>query len=115
MLFTKILKEKIPYTGSELAPHWISGKTGEFASSIVAFRGACLVETGELVDLEDSREKETIVAEEMLHFLGEWFDGDLMLESPGSVYLSLVLQSCCVADCSQIWPRILSAWAMICI
>ncbi len=79
MLFTKILKEKIPYTGSELAPHWISGKTGEFASSIVAFRGACLVETGELVDLEDSREKETIVAEEMLHFLGEWFDGDLML------------------------------------
>lgn len=79
MLHTKFLKEKIPYTGIELSPHWISAKTGEFASAIVAFRGACRVETGELVDMEDSREKETIVAEEMLHFLGEWFDGDLML------------------------------------
>jgi uncharacterized protein len=74
-----MLKEKIPYTGAELAPHWISGKTGVFASGIVAFRGPCRVETGELVDLEDSREGETIVAAEMLHFLGEWFDGGLDL------------------------------------
>jgi hypothetical protein len=78
-LHTAWLKEKIPYTGAELAPHWISSRTGAFASGIVAFRGPCLVKTEELVDLEDSREGETIQAAEMLHFLGEWFDGDLTL------------------------------------
>lgn len=78
-LHTAWLKERIPYTGSELCPHWNSGKTGIFASSIVAFRGPCMVKTEELVDLEDSREGETIQAAEMLHFLGEWFEGGLDL------------------------------------
>lgn len=78
-LHTAYLKERIPYTGSELSAHWNSGKTGVFASSIVAFRGPCLVQTSELVDLEDSREGETIQAAEMLHFLGEWFEGGLDL------------------------------------
>lgn len=78
-LHTAVLAGAIPYTGSELAPHWISGRTGVFASSIVAFRGPCRVATAELVDLEDRRENETIQAGEMLHFLGEWFDGDLNL------------------------------------
>lgn len=78
-LHLSFLKETIPYTGAELSPHWISGKTGVFSSGIVAFRGPCLVKTEELVDLEDSREGETIQAAEMLHFLGEWFDGDLAL------------------------------------
>jgi hypothetical protein len=73
------LAERIPYTGHELAPHWISGKTGVFASAIVAFRGPCRVNTGELVDLEDSRAARFIESAEMLHFLGEWFDGSLEL------------------------------------
>ncbi|MGZ3694927.1 MAG: DUF366 family protein [Bdellovibrionota bacterium] len=79
ILHTEYLKEKIPYTGAELAPQWISARTGVFASSIVAFRGACFVNTSELVDLEDQREGETIQAKEMLHFLGEWFENDLSL------------------------------------
>ncbi len=78
-LYTSWLPKQIPYTGVELAPHWISGQTGIFSSGIVAFRGPCLVKTEELVDLEDSREGETIQAAEMLHFLGEWFDGGLEL------------------------------------
>lgn len=78
-LHTNFLTEKISYTGAELAPHWISAHTGVFASSVVAFRGACSVATGELVDLEDRREGETIEAREMLHFLGEWFENDLTL------------------------------------
>jgi hypothetical protein len=78
-LFTKVLEETIPYRGSELAPHWISGRTGIFCSAIVAFRGPCAVETAELVDLEDRRQAARIEAKEMLHFLGEWFDGDLSL------------------------------------
>ncbi len=73
------LTKRMPYTGSELAPHWISAQTGIFASSIVAFRGPCQVNTSELVDLEDSRAGRHISSGEMLHFLGEWFDGNLDL------------------------------------
>ncbi len=73
------LPEKIPYTGAELAPHWISKRTKVFESAIVAFRGPCRVETGEMVDLEDSRAGRFITAKEMVHFLGEWFDGSLEL------------------------------------
>jgi hypothetical protein len=79
VLHAEFLREKITYTGSELAPHWISARTGVFASSVVAFRGGCMVQTAELVDLEDQREGETIQAKEMLHFLGEWFENDLSL------------------------------------
>lgn len=78
-LHTSYLSDRIDYTGAELAPHWISARTGVFASSVVAFRGGCHVATGELVDLEDRREGETIQAREMLHFLGEWFEHDLSL------------------------------------
>ncbi len=79
LLHTAFLEKRIPYTGVELAPHWVAGQTGIFASGIVAFRGPCLVETGELVDLEDRLQGARIEAREMLHFLGEWFEGDLLL------------------------------------
>ncbi|HEY8279808.1 MAG TPA: DUF366 family protein [Bdellovibrionota bacterium] len=78
-LHTAILPGEIAYTGSELAPQWISTRTGIFASSIVAFRGPCSVRTDELVDMEDRVSGAFIQAKEMLHFLGEWFDGNLDL------------------------------------
>ena len=37
------------------------------------------MDTGEMVDLEDRFQAARIEAKEMLHFLGEWFDGDLNL------------------------------------
>jgi hypothetical protein len=37
------------------------------------------VATGEMVDLEDRFQNARIEAKEMLHFLGEWFEGDLAL------------------------------------
>lgn len=76
-MITKLLTEKILYTGAELRPHWVSEKTGKFSSALVAFRGACKVPTSELVDLEDSRENSCIVAKEMLHFIGEDFQAEL--------------------------------------
>ncbi len=78
-LHTALLPGSIPYTGSELAPHWIARRTGIFAHSIVAFRGACSVRTEEMVDMEDRFANAHIQAAEMLHFLGEWFDGSLEL------------------------------------
>jgi hypothetical protein len=76
---THWFKERITYTGAELAPHWISTRTKVFESAIVGFRGECRVATSEMVDLEDSRAGKFIQSGEMLHFLGEWFDGSLEL------------------------------------
>lgn len=67
----------LKYTGSELRPHWISERVGEFGSALVAFRGPCSVETAELVDVEDRLEKARIQAKEMLHFIGEDFHSSL--------------------------------------
>lgn len=78
-LHVEFLKDRIPYLGGELSPHWIAKRTGKFRSSIVAFRGPCKVDTGEMVDLEDRFAAARIEAKEMVHFLGEWFEGDLAL------------------------------------
>jgi hypothetical protein len=74
---TFFLAKKISYTGAELSPHWISAHTQEFSSALVAFCGPCQVATAELVDLEDARANSSIVAKEMLHFLGEDFQASL--------------------------------------
>lgn len=75
----EFFRDPIVYTGAELSPHWIAARTGKFCSSIVAFRGACAVPTEEMVDLEDRFQGSRIAAREMLHFLAEWFEGDLNL------------------------------------
>lgn len=78
-MLTKFLEKEIPYFGRELSPHWVASQIGEFGSAVVAFRGACSVTTSEMVDMEDRNQNLHIEAKEMLHFIGEWFDGDLML------------------------------------
>ena len=78
-LYTALLPGNLSYSGVELAPHWISARTGVFASSIVAFMGPCAVNTEDMVDMEDRMSHARIEAKEMLHFLGEWFDGGLDL------------------------------------
>lgn len=76
-LMVKYLAEPIEYTGVELAPHWIAHKTGHFGSAVLAFRGPCYVATGKMVDLEDRFQGAEIRAKEMLHFIAEFFEGDL--------------------------------------
>lgn len=72
-LKTQWLAQKIAYTGSELRPHWILSQFKIQGSAVVAFRGACDVKTGELVDWEDKLANDHIRAAEMVHFLGEFF------------------------------------------
>jgi len=78
-LLTLFLKEYTAYTGHELRPHWIAEKTGKFTSALLAFRGGCSVASSELVDVEDAQAGAQIQAKEMLHFLGEFFDENLLL------------------------------------
>jgi hypothetical protein len=74
MLETKILEERIDYTGDQLHSHFVREKTGITSDGVLAFRGACAVTGSSLVDLEDAEQHSSIIAEEMLHFIGEHFE-----------------------------------------
>ena len=77
MLETKILKERIDYTGDQLRSHFVREKAGITSDGLVAFRGACAVTGSRLVDLDDAEQHSSIIAEEMLHFIGEHFECNL--------------------------------------
>lgn len=73
----KFLEEKIDYDGTQLAPHWIYKQSGLLGDAAVAFIGKCDVKIEKMVDLVDVKENKPIYSEEMLHFVGEFFDTDL--------------------------------------
>lgn len=73
----KFVDQKIDYNGSQLAPHWIFKTFGIQGDALVAFRGGSDVGLDKMVDLVDVKEGRPIWSEEMLHFLGEFFDTDL--------------------------------------
>ena len=74
MLETKILEERIDYTGDQLRSHFVREKAGITSDGVVSFRGACAVTGSRLVDLEDAEQHSSVIAEEMLHFIGEHFE-----------------------------------------
>lgn len=63
----------IPYTGSELRPHYLLEKFKVRGSGLVLFQGPCEVATDNLVDWEDRLENDFIKSKLMLHCLGEFF------------------------------------------
>lgn len=73
----KFIEQTLIYDGSQLAPHWIYKTFGLLGNALVAFRGGCNVPIEKMVDLVDVRENKPIFSEEMLHFIGEFFDTDL--------------------------------------
>ena len=74
MVEMKILDERIDYTGDQLCSHFVREKAGITSDGVVAFKGACAVTGSRLVDLEDAEQHSSIIAEEMLHFIGEHFE-----------------------------------------
>ena len=70
------LGDSIPYTGSELRPHFLRTRFGIEGDGAALFRGPCHVDA-ELVDLEDREANAFIHSEDMLHVLVECFQIDL--------------------------------------
>ncbi len=70
-------KERIEYTGHQLASHWAYKNFSLLGDSIVCFRGPCKVAVPEMVDLEDVLAEDHIYGPDMLHFIVEHFDADL--------------------------------------
>jgi hypothetical protein len=74
---TRFIKEEINYTGKELRSHFAFESFNIIGDSLVAFCGECEVSIPDMVDLADVRDDAPIYSEQMLHFIGEFFDGDL--------------------------------------
>jgi hypothetical protein len=66
-------KEEIFYDGSQLKERWIYKNFGIMGDACVSFIGGCEVKSDYMADLEDLREKKTIKARKMLHFISEIF------------------------------------------
>ncbi len=75
---TKIIKEEIKYTGSELIPHWIYKNFNLLGDSAVAFIGECEVKLTEMVDISDVINNEPIYSKKMLNIIVEHFNIELV-------------------------------------
>lgn len=77
-MITKYIDEEIKYVGSQLAPHWIYKNFKLQGDAIVAFCGECEVKLTEMVDIEDVINNEPIYSKNMLSFITEQFNVELV-------------------------------------
>lgn len=68
----------IKYEGWQLAPHWIYKNFKIQGDAIVAFKGECEVKLTEMVDIEDVINNEPIYSKNMLSFISEQFNVNLV-------------------------------------
>ena len=75
-----ILDKKVDYDGSQISSLWAYNIADVQEDSVIAFRGKCDVEVEHMIDLEDRKNDDLILSEDMLHFIVEHFDStDLRL------------------------------------
>ena len=77
-MHTLWIPETIHYDGSQLRSHWIMDHTSRIGDAIAAFIGGADVGAKHMVDLEDRQQQAWIHSDQMLHFLVEHFDHDLL-------------------------------------
>jgi uncharacterized protein len=77
-MHTKLIDQETKYTGLELAPHWIYKNFQLQGDAIVAFCGECEVNLSEMVDIEDVINNEPIYSKNMLSFIVEHFNINLI-------------------------------------
>ncbi len=75
---TILADKEIKYEGWQLAPRWIYKTFHVLGDAIVAFRGECEVKLTEMVDIEDVINNEPIYSKDMLSFITEQFNVDIV-------------------------------------
>lgn len=75
---THFIDEETPYTGEELANHWIYRNVGILGDAVVAFVGPSHVDIEHMVDLEDVLNNDQIISSRMLNFIIEIFNVPLL-------------------------------------
>lgn len=74
----KLIENEIKYEGYQLAPHWIYKNFKIQGDAIVGFVGECEVKLTEMVDIEDVINNEPIYSKNMLSFITEQFNVELV-------------------------------------
>jgi len=74
----KLIENEIKYEGYQLSPHWIYKNFKIQGDAIVAFIGECEVKLTEMVDIEDVINNEPIYSKNMLSFITEQFNVELV-------------------------------------
>ena len=74
----ELIEKEIKYEGWQLAPHWIYKNFKIQGDAIVGFIGECDVKLTEMVDIEDVINNEPIYSKNMLSFITEQFNVDLV-------------------------------------
>ena len=74
----ELIEKEIKYEGHQLSPHWIYKNFKIQGDAIVAFVGECEVKLTEMVDIEDVINNEPIYSKNMLSFITEQFNVDLV-------------------------------------
>jgi len=74
----ELLEKEIKYEGHQLSPHWIYKNFKIQGDAIVGFVGECEVKLTEMVDIEDVINNEPIYSKNMLSFITEQFNVDLI-------------------------------------
>ena len=72
------IDKNIKYNGTQLHSHFALKNYGIYGDSIIAFSGPVRVELKEMVDIEDVLKKEHIASNNMLSFIIEVFDIDML-------------------------------------
>ena len=75
---TILAEKKIKYEGWQLQPHWIYKNFDIQGDAIVGFVGECEVKLSEMVDIEDVINNEPIYSKNMLSFITEQFNVNLV-------------------------------------
>lgn len=73
-----LCEKKIKYEGWQLQPHWIYKNFDIQGDAIVGFTGECDVKLSEMVDIEDVINNEPIYSKNMLSFITEQFNVNLV-------------------------------------
>ena len=74
----ELIEKEIKYEGWQLAPHWIYKNFKIQGDAIVGFIGECEVKLAEMVDIEDVINNEPIYSKNMLSFITEQFNVELV-------------------------------------
>lgn len=74
----KLIENEIKYEGHQLCPHWIYRNFKLQGDAIVGFIGECEVKLTEMVDIEDVINNEPIYSKNMLSFITEQFNVELV-------------------------------------
>lgn len=75
---TLLIDKEIKYEGWQLCPHWIYKNFKLQGDAIVGFIGECEVKLTEMVDIEDVINNEPIYSKNMLSFITEQFNVNLV-------------------------------------